>query len=503
MERKHLTSKQKQTLTLKEAHGQLSVLALGIDDYDKDSGFTTLKTCSNDAIEVRNAFLDVWQLNADKERVWALTSKSNPPPSKGEIIKAINRLVSVTEPNDRLLFYYSGHGHRIKDESGTENFYLVPQDAYGEEDPEALIDFERVLGLINKSEAKQCIVLIDACMSGPDVTGKKLLPAKYSRKFLAEYMRNTKGIAVISSSTADQASTTQSPNPKISLFTYYFIRALRGEQDALDESMLLTLNSFYDYISVQVQRRSKSYQKSQFPCIDVKATGVIILGNFAQSVISPESFDLEGYPISTLTFKDWEQLDVSDVLTQINRWSAYSEEYLEGRVNDNLGEHLEEDFGSKVSKLRKNMGFSISEVGVDGDSIRFPGGIYIAEYVADDKKSGKLIISLSLESEWFARPSDISSIVDSLDMVPEEMALELIKPIQPESLIPGLEARGWEIRSQLSRKIVAKASTYTLVAENSQITFKGFSPKELFGNKSDKEKAKIASNALALIFGKV
>ena len=220
-------------------------------------------------------------------------------------------------------------------------------------------------------------------------------------------------------------------------------------------------------------------------------------------MISPESFDLEGYPISTLTFKDWEHLDVNDVLTQIKRWSTYSQEYLEGRVNNNLGEYLEEAFGVKVSKLRKNMGFSTSEVGVDVNSIRFPGGVYVADYIADDKKSGKLILSLSLESEWFARPSDISSIVDSLGMVSEEMVLELIKPIQPESLIPGLEAKGWEICSQLGCKIIAKASTYTLIATHSQITFRGFSPKELFGDKSDKEKAKIASNALALIIGKV
>lgn len=503
MEQKHLTSRQKQTIVLKEAHGQLSVLSIGIEDYDKHSGFTVLKTCTNDAMEVRNAFCDVWQLNADKARTVALTSKSSPPPSKGEIIKAINRLVSTTEPNDRILFYYSGHGHRMKDTSGSDNFYLVPQDAYSDEDPEALIDFRRVLEILNKSEAKQRIVVIDACMSGPDMEGKKLLPAKYSSKFLAEYMKNTKGIAVVSSSTSAQTSTTQSPNPRLSLFTYYFIRALRGEQDALDESKLLTINSLYDYTSTQVQRRSKSYQKSQSPCIDVKASGVIILGNFAQSIISPESFDLDGYPISTLTFKDWESLDVADVLIEIKRWSAYSEKYLEDRVNDNLGKYLEDDFGIKVSKLRKNLGFSTSEVGVEGDSIRFPGGIYTATYVAETKKSGKLTLSLDLESEWFSRSADISAIVNSLDMVPEEMVLELIKPIQPESLIPGLEARGWEIRSQLRHKIVAKISTYTLTVENSQITFKGFPPKELFGDESDKEKTKIASNALALIVGRV
>jgi hypothetical protein len=499
----HLTNKQTKAVILREALGFLSVLAIGIDDYDKTSGFNPLKTCSNDALEVQNAFLDVWQLNADKGRVWTLTSEGSPVPSKGEIIKAINRLASMIEPNDRLLLYYSGHGHRIKDGSGTERFYIVPQDAYDDTDPEALIDFHKVVEILKKSEAKQQILIIDACMSGPDITGKKILPAKYSAKFLAEYMRKTKGITVVSSSTADQPSYSQSPNPKLSLFTYYFIRALRGDEEALDESMLLTINSLYDYITTKVERRAKSYQKDQSPSIDIKASGVIILGNFAQSIISPESFDLEGYPISEIVFRDWQKLDVRDVLTQIKRWSAYNQEYLAGKVNDNLGEYLEEKFGAKAATLRRRMGFSASEVGVEENIIRFPGGIYTAEYIAQDKTSGKVILSLGLESEWFSRPSEISKIVDCLEMVPEEMVLELINPINPESLIPGLEARGWEIVSQLSKRIEAETASYTLIAEISRITFKGFTPQELFGDKSDKKKSAIASNALALVAGKV
>lgn len=501
---KNLSEKQKQAIILKQANGPLSVLAIGIDAYDKQSGFPVLKTCSNDAIEVRNAFQEVWQLNADKGRVNSLTSKSNPPPSRGEIIKAVNSLVSMAEPGERLLFYYSGHGHRLKDKEGIERFYIIPQDAYSDTDPEALIDVVYILNLLNASEAKQRILVIDACMSGPDVTGKKLLPAKYSAKFLAEYMRNTKGVAIISSSAPDQSSTTQSPNPSLSLFTCYFIRALRGgEPNALDDSMLLTLNSLYDYISTEVQRRAKSYQKKQLPCIDVQASGVIILGDFGQSIVSPEAFDLEGYPISAVEFDDSEKINVRDILSNIKNWSAYTEEYLEKRVNDNLGEYVEEGLGVKVSNLRKNIGFSTSEVGVDGKNIRFPGGIYTVEYVADDKKYGKLLFSLSLNSEWFGRASDISAIVDSLNMFPDYMVLKLKKSIEPESVLSGLEAKGWEIQSQLPRKIVAKSSPYTLIVEDLQITLKGFLPSELFGDKVDKAKTTIASSILTLIASKV
>jgi len=501
MNDRHLTKKQRQEMLLKEAQGQVCVLAIGIDAYDKSSGFPPLNTCSNDAIEVRNAFQDVWQLNADKNRLYTLTSKGDIKPSRGEIIKAINRLSNEVGPDDRLLLYYSGHGHRMKAEDGSDRFYLVPQDCYSDTEPDALILFDKILATINKSEAKLRILILDACMSGPDITGNKLLPAKYSPKYLAEYMQNTTGAAIISSSRADQTSTTQSPNPKLSLFTYYFIKALRGEQSALDDTMLLNINSLYEFISTEVHRRAKSYQKSQLPSINVQSSGVIIFGNFAQSILSPDSFDLEGYPVRTLAFKEKEGMDVKDVLTEIRRWSAYSEEYLEGKVNANLGSYLEETLGKKTSNLRRAMGFSVSDVSVSESSIAFPGGCYYCEYKASNIKTGTLITRLDIEKDWFARSSDIASIIESLDMTPDEMVLELEKDISPETMIPGLETRGWTITSQLQRKIVATASTYTLTAEYSRISFKGFTPRELFGDKINKDKTALASSVLALLTG--
>ena len=92
-------------------------------------------------------------------------------------------------------------------------------------------------------------------------------------------------------------------------------------------------------------------------------------------------------------------------------------------------------------------------------------------------------------------------IVDSLDMSPDEMVFELSTEINPESLIPGLESRGWDIQSELGWKIVAKASSYIFIAENDRITLKGFLPKEIFGDDSDKQKVALASNALALVAG--
>lgn len=491
---KHITSSQKTSIMLNEAHGKLILLSIGIDSYDSFSGFNSLKTCSNDAMSVRDTLLDVHQLNADPNRLFVLCSKTSPPPSKGEIIKEIKKITNFAEENDRLMIFYSGHGHRINDD-----LYLVPQDAYDSEEPDALLDFQRVLDLVSESDAKQKIIILDACLSGPKFEGKKLLPAKYSKKFLADYLKNTKGTVVLSSSTGDQSSFSQSPNPKLSLFTHYFLLGLQGDPAALDDHYL-TLSSLYDFVSTKVKRRAKSYQEKQFPSIDVKANGVMILGNFSQALISPESLDLDGYPVTSLAFYENESLHVDEVLTNIRRWT-YSQEYLEGLVNDQLGEYLEEDFGSKASALIVDLEFPPDQVGVEGNHISFPAGEYYAEYIAEDKKYGKVVYTLSLDSDWFEQPEDIVSIASALNLDPNSMSVELVKSIEPTKLIPGLKARSWKITSVLNHKVEAKAGSYSIIIQSSEITFKGFVPSELFGNNSDKNASAIAANVLALLLG--
>ncbi len=97
--------------------------------------------------------------------------------------------------------YYSGHGQRFGDE-----FYLVPEDMLSADDPDTLLPLSRVLKSLNGSEARQRIVLLDACVSGPDTRDLKVPLASTSPKLLAEYIEHTTGVAIIASSAIDQTS---------------------------------------------------------------------------------------------------------------------------------------------------------------------------------------------------------------------------------------------------------------------------------------------------------
>jgi hypothetical protein len=489
-----LPQRKRDAIELIKAQGSLALLAIGISNYSRKSGFHPLSTCSNDALAIRDVFLDTWQLNINKSKVQVITSDSSTYPSKGQILSHTKELAESADPDDRILFYFSGHGHRIDD-----RFYLVPEDAYTDDDPDALINFAKITDILERAIAKQKVIILDACLSGP-LSGKtKLVAEKYSKKYLKEYFKNTKGIAVLSSSSMDEASYIKSPNPKLSLFTHYLVKAFQGDPEALDESGFLTISSLYDFLSVKVSRRAKSYQKAQKPCLDVKSTGTLVFGDFTQSIISPSSFSLGEFPLSSLLIEATESFYVDYVLTNIKSWSNYSEDYLEERVNDNLDKHLEESLGIKAANLRREFDFQLSAVGVEGCELLFPNGALNYYYKAEGKKYGQLIGSLSLEKEWLKLSEKIPKLIDVLGITVKEITFNLSKRINPNEMVSGFESKGWKIDSVLSHKVEASYGRFKIKAKEDALTFSGITIEDLLGLRDISEKTELTYNTFALL----
>ena len=479
----------------KEAHGKALVLSVGISSYNKRSGFGPLRQCSNDAISVRDAFSDVFQLNSGLDEIMLLTSIKSPV-SKGFFINALHQIVEQSTPDDRFFFFYSGHGHRSQNSAENFKFYLVPEDAYSDK-PEALIDFDEVLTIISNSHAKQKIIILDACFSGP-VLDEKLAAVQMSEKAFTKYLESTKGIAIISSSSLKESSTTKSPNEKLSLFTYYLVKALRGTEEALDDSRLLTLDSLYSYLSVKVQRRAKTYQKNQTPCVDVKSTGVMVLGDFRN--ILPESmFNFNTSPISGLTIFGKETLLVKDVLTNIHRWSSYTEDYLEKKVNECLGDYLRGEYGKFGTCLRKKMNFNPGDVGINDTEIEFPGGKMTAEYESDGIRSGLIRYKLRIDKQWLCRFDDIIQICECLDIGLNSFCFSLSKEICPMTLIAGLEANAWEVTSELEEEISATKDGARVTIRKRNICFLGVDLKSFTSQTPPERDKQNAFSILALV----
>ena len=91
------------------------------------------------------------------------------------------------EEQNRLLFYFAGHGHTIKQKYGAETAYLVPVDA---PDPEVnkksflfkALPLSRIEGLATRIDAKHALFLFDSCFSGAIFSLTRDIPASISHK---------------------------------------------------------------------------------------------------------------------------------------------------------------------------------------------------------------------------------------------------------------------------------------------------------------------------------
>jgi hypothetical protein len=482
---------------LEEAHGRARVLAVGVSDYPKATGFAALPVCNHDARSVRDRFLDIRQLHADPKFCLACTTNGGSAPTRGEILRLLHELADGADSENRLVFFYSGHGHHLL-MSGADEFFLVPQDAYASDKPDALIAFSQVKEILSASAARQKLIILDACFGGPDVTHMKALPPQLSAKFLKEYLANTRGTAVLSSSGIDQKSTTQSPNPKLSLFTHYLCEALSGAPEALDNGRL-TLQSLFDYLSVVVRKQAKSYHQPQQPALALAVQGTMMLADFTVGSLVPAGVELTEHPVTDVSFRESARGKVTDILTDIKRWH-YSQEYLEQQVNNNIEKVYRQRFGEFAASLTEDVGIPYGEIAVDTNGVTFPHGGYSMEYKAEDQKTGVFRHTVWFDRSWFDRPERMIEVLHCFDLRPREMTLELSQERSLDSMIAGLRSRGWKLESnELPQKFTASHEQYRVVVSRTRIRFSGFYPDEILGSESAPEKAALVTGILGLL----
>jgi hypothetical protein len=354
-----------------------------------------------------------------------------------------------------------------------------------------MLDFDHVCKILDSSPAREKYVVLDACYSGPSSGKMKGTLTHQSVQFVTKYIQASKGFAIIGSSSEDEPSHTRSPDPETSLFTHYFCRALRGEPQALNGTQLTTA-SLFEYLSVEVQKRARSYQSKQTPAFKMAGSGLQVWADF-KTILAPSILELGNSPVLKVTFKRESGKDATDVLTKLRKFNYHQPDYIEGRVNANLGEHLEEDLGEKAAGLIETLAFSPSDVQVSDASISFPKGTYHAKYKADTVRSGSLVEAVSFAKEWFSKTDEMLSVLDVLDINPESMRFSLAYNINPSSAIAGLKAQGWALVSSLDEKVEMRDGSQRIVITSGAIKFTNFVLEEVFGRDTDKRCARLAA----------
>ena len=193
-------------------------------------------------------------VNALEQRGFKVTTVGNP--TGEELRGAIKNFIDNYgyEPDNRLVIFFSGHGHTRNRTKG----YLVPIDAPDPTSRRNERDFLRValpmqqiITWARLIEANHVLFVFDSCFSGTVFKQRaSQTPNRYILDVIAKPVRQ-----FLTAGDADEEV------PAKSVFTPLFIRALNGEADTIKQDGYVTGNELGNYL----RQNLKEYDTQQTP----------------------------------------------------------------------------------------------------------------------------------------------------------------------------------------------------------------------------------------------
>ncbi len=220
-------------------------LVIGVSDYT--AGWPRLGGVREDVREVRQALED---------NGFAVILVENP--DRMEFEGAVRQFIVKhgRKENNRLLFYYAGHGFTQKLGYGGDMGYLVPRDAPDpNRDPEGFelnaISMQNIETYARTIGAKHALFVFDACFAGSIFNVTRAIPKNIELK-TAKPVRQ-----FITSGSAEQEV------PDKSIFRIEFVRALRGDGD-LNEDGFMTASELGQHLETKVVEYRGEQQTPQY-----------------------------------------------------------------------------------------------------------------------------------------------------------------------------------------------------------------------------------------------
>jgi hypothetical protein len=227
----------------KESHA----LVIGVSDY---ANWPVLPGVMDDISVVKNAL---------QQQGFNVELVKNP--NREEILSAIENFINKHghEENNRLAFYFAGHGHTLKLAYGGEMGYFVPQDAPNPNmDKKGFMakamDMQQIEVYAKRIEAKHALFIFDSCFSGSIFSLSRAAPQHISYKT---------SLPVRQFITAGSA---EEKVPDESIFRRQFVKALEGEGD-IDSDGYVTGLELGEFLQKTVINYSKGSQHPQYGAI--------------------------------------------------------------------------------------------------------------------------------------------------------------------------------------------------------------------------------------------
>lgn len=205
------------------------VLVTGVSNYENST--MNLSQTTKDAKEFRKV------IETQTKDVTLLTSKYA---NKAKIIESLQAICNRAGENDRIVFFYSGHGTK-------GGLYVF----------DGLLLYLDIINTLSTSDAKEKLVFIDACNAGSVNIN---VEANLRNAELNDDAEGT-DITFFVSSRGDELSA-ESPAIGASYFTQALIKGMRGKADD-NADKKITVVELFKYIFNDVTKRTKGAQHPQ------------------------------------------------------------------------------------------------------------------------------------------------------------------------------------------------------------------------------------------------
>ena len=236
----------KEVQTEKEVvNSKVYAVIIGISHY---TGLQSLKYTDDDAYRMYG-FLKSPEGGAVPDEQISLLIDGNA--TKKNVIKALEKTFEEAGKNDMVMVYYSGHG--LPDA-------ILPSNYDGSANK---IYYKEIYSIIENSEAKQKLCIIDACHSG-GMLGIKGVNDKMPTTAQIYYENlNGKegGTAIVTSSKTEEVSI-ENTGLRQGIFSYFWIKALKGMADNNDNKVV-TISEAFSYVQSNVKKYTSNYQTPQ------------------------------------------------------------------------------------------------------------------------------------------------------------------------------------------------------------------------------------------------
>jgi hypothetical protein len=217
---------------------------IGVNNYER---WPALEFAVNDAKAVRRKL----ELTGFEEITVIFDKEATQRRILTELFHELPRKVGR---DDRVLFYFAGHGQTEDLPNGGKRGYIIPVDADTSNYSSSAISMEQVRSLSSRIRAKHILYVMDSCYSGLGLSRSYGVSPK-----LSGYLRKVGSMRVVQVVTAGGKGEQVQEREGHGLFTTYFLQALDGEAD-INMDGVVTGTELGAYLRPKVSDASRQAQ---------------------------------------------------------------------------------------------------------------------------------------------------------------------------------------------------------------------------------------------------